>query len=173
MLFEVLLSIVGALLLVQYLKYLWATRYIQKITPCLPKALYPIVGHIPMLCGLDSEGIFSAMANAFRHVDHLGRMMIGPLPVILINHPETLEAVLTSERMLNKPYFYDFMEVSDGIFGMRELRHLVSAKDNPSFGFDIHTYISKCNLDTIFNTTMGCNNIDEAGKKEYLHRLEV
>ncbi|XP_039444999.1 cytochrome P450 4c21-like [Culex pipiens pallens] len=210
MLFEVLLSIVGALLLVQYLKYLWATRYIQKITPCLPKALYPIVGHIPMLCGLDSEGIFSAMANAFRHVDHLGRMMIGPLPVILINHPETLEAVLTSERMLNKPYFYDFMEVSDGIFGMRdgerwskirrllnrtfnpvtlksflpimdsnakalieELRNLVSEEDNPNFGFDIHTYISKCNLDTIYNTTMGCNDNDEVGKNEYLHRLEV
>ncbi|EDS45863.1 cytochrome P450 4c21 [Culex quinquefasciatus] len=138
MLFAVLLSIVGTLLLVQYLKFTWTTQYIEKIPPCMPKSLYPLVGHIPMLVGLDSEGIFNMMASACRQVDRLGRLMIGPLPVILINHPETMEAVMTSEHMLSKPFFYDFMEVSDGIFGMRDgerwshVRKLLNRTFNPA-----------------------------------------
>lgn len=62
---------------------------------------------------------FWMLVKSFRGVDRMAKMMLGPKPLILINHPELLQKVLMNNEMLDKPFFYDFMGLGGGLVSER------------------------------------------------------
>lgn len=67
----------------------------------------------------NSRDAFRLMYNFFTQVDRVGKMMIGPKPVILVNHPDLVQQVLTRNDMCGKPFFYDFLGIKGGLVSER------------------------------------------------------
>ncbi|XP_058817576.1 cytochrome P450 4V2-like [Topomyia yanbarensis] len=133
MLFLLLLSVLGVLLVYQFLKEFFGARHIDKIPTVLP--VHPIVGHILMFMGKSSERAFWLTVKYFSQVDRLGKIMFGPKPFVLVNHPDLLQQILTSNDVHDKPFFYDFVGLGGGLITegsgerWRRLRKLL----NPTF----------------------------------------
>ncbi|KAL9697463.1 hypothetical protein quinque_000904 [Culex quinquefasciatus] len=133
MVFIVLLSIVGALLVLQYLLLFYAARYSASIPTIQPS--YPIVGNIPSFWGKSSKQALWAVVKSFQRVDRMGKLMIGPKPILLVNHPDLLQQILMRGDLHDKPFFYDFMGLGGGLITERDgKRWLMERKVlNPTF----------------------------------------
>ncbi|KAL9697461.1 hypothetical protein quinque_000902 [Culex quinquefasciatus] len=113
MVFFMLVSIVGALLVLQYLVLLYKFRYSRSIPTVQPS--YPIVGNIPSFWGKSSEQAHWLMAKSFMGVDRMVKMMLGPKPMLFLNHPDLLQKVLMNNDLLDKPFYYGFMQLGGGL----------------------------------------------------------
>ncbi|KAL1399842.1 hypothetical protein pipiens_007911 [Culex pipiens pipiens] len=203
MAFLVLLSIVGVLLVLQYLM-LYTARHCSSIPTVQPS--YPIVGNLLSFWNNSSMEAFWMLVKSFRGVDRMAKMVLGPKVLILINHPELLQKVLMNNEMLDKPFFYDFMGLGGGLVSERDgKRWLMERKVlNPTFNTrmltsflsimdaraskmaanlrsvaDGHTevdmikFVGECTLEIVYNTTMGRNANELPGQRDYMRNLNM
>uniref|UniRef100_A0A1S4JEV0 Uncharacterized protein n=1 Tax=Culex quinquefasciatus TaxID=7176 RepID=A0A1S4JEV0_CULQU len=118
MLFLVLLFVIAALITLQYARWIRINSYSKRIPSVEP--IVPILGHIPMLCGINTQEIFEFFVKSFQQVDRMGKIMLGPVPMVMVNHPDLMEQILTNGDMYNKPFLYDFFELGVGLITERD-----------------------------------------------------
>ncbi|XP_058453176.1 cytochrome P450 4V2-like [Malaya genurostris] len=134
MLLPLLLSIIGTLLLLYlYTRELFGSRFANKICATLP--VHPVFGHILFFMGKSSDQAFCLVNKYFSQVDRLGKLLTGPKALIMVNHPDLLQQILTSSDLHDKPFFYKFFGLGGGLItensGERWLR--VRKLLNPTF----------------------------------------
>ncbi|XP_062555494.1 cytochrome P450 4V2-like [Armigeres subalbatus] len=113
----VLLGFVGALLLFQYIKLLLWNSYADRIPSLQP--VYPLLGHIPVFWGKNTHQAFDAAVRLLSTVERVGKLMIGPKPLIIINHPDLMQQVLTRNDVYDKPFLYEFFRLGNGLISER------------------------------------------------------
>ncbi|XP_041950691.1 cytochrome P450 4V2-like [Alosa sapidissima] len=102
-------------LLLAYLTYEPLKRYVHKWNemkpiPGMPGA-YPIIGNA-LQFKANAGDFFNQViegTNEFRHLP-LAKVWLGPVPVVVLFHAETIEGVLSSSRHLDKSFSYSFLE---------------------------------------------------------------
>lgn len=119
MLVLVLLLVIVVLVVLQYARWIRNNSYCKQI-PCV-KPVVPVLGHIPMLCGINSQEIFEFFVKSFQQIDRMGRIMLGPVPLVMVNHPDLMEQILTDADMYNKPFMYEFFELGAGLITERSM----------------------------------------------------
>ncbi|EJY57626.1 AAEL017165-PA [Aedes aegypti] len=113
----VLLAVVGVLLLFQYIKLLLSNGYADKIPPLQP--VYPLVGHIPLFLGKNTHQAFDVVVKLLGSVERMGKLMLGPKPLITISHPDLMQQVLTRNDLYDKPFLYEFLRLGNGLITER------------------------------------------------------
>ncbi|XP_055640260.1 cytochrome P450 4c21-like [Toxorhynchites rutilus septentrionalis] len=106
------------ILLIVTVRFLRPLKYAQPI-PIAPFAL-PLVGHLLRFIGNTSERGFWSIISSFEPDARLTKLMFGPLPVILVQHPDLVQAVLRNEKMYDKPFPYDFFHLRHGLICERD-----------------------------------------------------
>ncbi|NXW20778.1 CP4V2 protein, partial [Circaetus pectoralis] len=92
--------------LVDYWRRWWVTKPIPGISPC-----YPLLGNA-LLLEREGEGFFKQLqvyAEEFRSWPLL-KIWIGPLPVLILYHPDSVEVILSSSKHIEKSYLYKFLQ---------------------------------------------------------------
>ncbi|XP_027759248.1 cytochrome P450 4V2 [Empidonax traillii] len=91
--------------LMTYLRQWWMMKSVPGVSPC-----YPVVGNA-LLFEQDGEGFFNQLkfySEEFRHLP-LFKLWIGPVPVMVLYHPDSVEAILNSSKHIEKSYLYKFL----------------------------------------------------------------
>uniref|UniRef100_A0ABM5GIH3 Cytochrome P450 4V2 n=1 Tax=Pogona vitticeps TaxID=103695 RepID=A0ABM5GIH3_9SAUR len=80
-------------------------KLVPGISPC-----YPLVGNT-LLFERDGEAFFRQLLDHLKEVQNLKlvKLWIGPLPFLVLLHPETVEVVLGSSKHIEKSYPYKFL----------------------------------------------------------------
>ncbi|XP_009081963.1 PREDICTED: cytochrome P450 4V2 [Acanthisitta chloris] len=81
-------------------------KLIPGISPC-----YPVLGNA-LLLEPDGEGFFKQLqfyVEEYRNRP-LFKLWIGPLPVMILYHPDSVEVILSSSKHIEKSYLYKFLE---------------------------------------------------------------
>lgn len=103
-----LLTIVTVLCLPSLMEYWRQWRMMKSIpgiSPC-----YPMLGNA-LLLERKGEDFFKQLqfyAEELRHWP-LFKLWIGPLPILVLYHPECVEVILSSSKHIEKSYLYDFL----------------------------------------------------------------
>ncbi|KXJ73707.1 hypothetical protein RP20_CCG015201 [Aedes albopictus] len=113
----VLLAVVGILLLFQYIKLLLSNSYADQIPALQP--VYPVLGHIPHFWGKNTHQAFDSIVKLLGSVERVGKLMIGPKPLITISHPDLMQQVLTRNDLYDKPFLYEFLRLGNGLISER------------------------------------------------------
>ncbi|KAL1375923.1 hypothetical protein pipiens_004556 [Culex pipiens pipiens] len=109
------ICLLGAtVLFLLYWKLLKVPSYLIGIPRAQP--WYPVLGNALLLMGKSPETFFNAVNALFARHDRLFQLWFGPRPVIGVSHPDLVEKVLTSATCLEKPYFYRFSRVDQGLW---------------------------------------------------------
>ncbi|KAL9697747.1 hypothetical protein quinque_001188 [Culex quinquefasciatus] len=109
------ICLLGAIVL--FLLY-WKLVRVPSYLAGIPRAQpwYPVLGNALLLVGKSPETFFNAVNALFAHHNRLFQLWFGPRPVIGVSHPDLVEKVLTSMACLEKPYFYRFSRVDQGLW---------------------------------------------------------
>ncbi|NXA34952.1 CP4V2 protein, partial [Eudromia elegans] len=104
-----LLTVVAALslrtLMDQWWRW-WVIRPIPGVSPC-----YPLLGNAPLF-ERKGEGFFKQLqhySEEFRKIPLL-KLWVGPLPVMILYDPDSVEVILSSSKHIEKSYFYKFLQ---------------------------------------------------------------
>ncbi|XP_065086690.1 cytochrome P450 4g15-like [Ochlerotatus camptorhynchus] len=62
---------------------------------------------------------FDLLWQMFWNQDRVFKMLIGPLMCIGVSHPDLMQKVLSHSDCLEKPFFYDFVQLENGIFSAK------------------------------------------------------
>ncbi|NWI15096.1 CP4V2 protein, partial [Crypturellus soui] len=84
----------------------WVIKPIPGVSPC-----YPLVGNAPLF-ERNGEGFFKQLqhySEEFRKLPLL-KLWVGPLPVLVLYDPDSVEVILSSSRHIEKSYMYKFLE---------------------------------------------------------------
>ncbi|NWR56444.1 CP4V2 protein, partial [Bucorvus abyssinicus] len=84
----------------------WVTKLIPGISPC-----FPVVGNALQLArgGSDFLKQLQLYSEEFRSQPLL-KLWIGPLPVVILYHPDNVEVILSSSKHIEKSYLYKFLQ---------------------------------------------------------------
>ncbi|XP_008923000.1 cytochrome P450 4V2 [Manacus vitellinus] len=91
--------------LMSYWRRWWMMKSIPGISPC-----YPVLGNA-LLLERGGEGFFNQLkfySEEFRKCS-LFNLWLGPLPVVVLYHPDSVEVILSSSKHIEKSYLYDFL----------------------------------------------------------------
>ncbi|NXF75492.1 CP4V2 protein, partial [Sclerurus mexicanus] len=91
--------------LMSYWRRWWMLRSIPGISPC-----YPVLGNA-LLLERHGEAFFKQLqfyAEEFRSWP-LFKLWMGPLPVMILYHPDNVEVILNSSKHIEKSYLYNFL----------------------------------------------------------------
>ncbi|XP_027591287.1 cytochrome P450 4V2 isoform X1 [Pipra filicauda] len=91
--------------LMSYWRRWWMMKSIPGISPC-----YPVLGNA-LLLERGGEGFFNQLkfySEEFRKWS-LFNLWLGPLPVVVLYHPDSVEVILNSSKHIEKSYLYDFL----------------------------------------------------------------
>ncbi|NXC92610.1 CP4V2 protein, partial [Certhia familiaris] len=91
--------------LMEYWRRWWMMNSIPGISPC-----YPLLGNA-LLLERKGEGFFKQIqvyAEEFRSWP-LFKLWIGPVPVMILYHPDSVEVILNSSKHIEKSYLYKFL----------------------------------------------------------------
>ncbi|KAL1399839.1 hypothetical protein pipiens_007908 [Culex pipiens pipiens] len=133
MLAYVLLSTALSLSTVLLLKLVWSYRFAAKIPTVQPAV--PLLGHIPMFWNRTSEQAFSSLTYCFRQVDRLGKVLFGPVLLVFVHHPDLLQQLFSREDLHDRPFFYDFLGLGNGLLSERNGHKWIRSRKvlNPAF----------------------------------------
>ncbi|XP_062559135.1 cytochrome P450 4c21-like [Armigeres subalbatus] len=107
---QVLSWTVAGLAVIAIVAHKWKYRTLRAIPGTKPD--YPFLGNIPLFL---KGG--SAYMKIFRNENRMSKIWLGPVPLIHAQHPELVQTVLN--ECLDKPFAYDFMELSPGLIAER------------------------------------------------------
>ncbi|OPJ71199.1 hypothetical protein AV530_017451 [Patagioenas fasciata monilis] len=89
-----------------YWRQWWVLKPVPGVSPC-----YPLLGNA-LLLERGGEGFFKQLQTRieeFRSWPML-KLWVGPLPVMVLFHPDSVEAILSSSKHIEKSYLYKFMQ---------------------------------------------------------------
>ncbi|XP_069711994.1 cytochrome P450 4V2 [Phaenicophaeus curvirostris] len=92
--------------LMDFCRRWWVIKPIPGVSPC-----YPVLGNA-LLFEREGEGFFKQLqfyAEEFRKWP-LFKLWIGPVPFVILYHPENVEVILTSSKHIEKSYLYKFLQ---------------------------------------------------------------
>ncbi|XP_055611140.1 cytochrome P450 4c21-like isoform X1 [Uranotaenia lowii] len=82
----------------------------------LPKV--PFFGNGLSFRGVNRLKIYPVLHQAFNTKARLFKITFGPMPIICPNHPDLMQKVMLDPASMDKPYFYDFFGITQGLFGL-------------------------------------------------------
>ncbi|NWX17662.1 CP4V2 protein, partial [Aegotheles bennettii] len=91
--------------LMAYWRRWWVMKPIPGVSPC-----YPVLGNAPLF-EQEGEGFFKQLqiyVEEFRSWP-LFKLWIGPLPVVVLYHPDSVEVILNSSKHIEKSFLYKFL----------------------------------------------------------------
>ncbi|NXS60511.1 CP4V2 protein, partial [Brachypteracias leptosomus] len=91
--------------LMDYWRLWWVMKPIPGVSPC-----FPLLGNAPCL-NREGKGFFKQLqyyAEEFRSWP-LIKLWVGPLPFMILYHPDTVEVILNNSKHLEKSYLYKFL----------------------------------------------------------------
>nr|XP_029717826.1 cytochrome P450 4V2-like [Aedes albopictus] len=100
-------------LLVLIRRYVIDNRYALKIPTVSP--VHPLIGHCGLYMGKNTRQVFWLMAKCFRVVDRLSKLRFATIPVLLVNHPDLIQELMTRPELYDKPFFYEYMGLGKGL----------------------------------------------------------
>ncbi|KAL9697792.1 hypothetical protein quinque_001233 [Culex quinquefasciatus] len=109
MLLLLVLAIAALLALLDYVKKLH--RF-----PSIPTARpnHPVIGNALLFRGTDLQEKFERFNRVFR-VDRLVKGWLGPMMYVGVAHPDLIQRVLTDPNCLQKPFYYEFFSIRNGL----------------------------------------------------------
>ncbi|KFP28925.1 Cytochrome P450 4V2, partial [Colius striatus] len=92
--------------LMDYWRRWWVLKPIPGVSPC-----YPILGNA-LLLDRDGEGFFKQLQFYVEELRSwpLFKLWLGPLPIMILYHPESVEVILSSSKHIEKSYLYKFLQ---------------------------------------------------------------
>lgn len=103
------------------IKYKLFKRKMERYVKHLPLAhrTMPFIGNaLSFWCDTTTE-LFEEMTGGFSRVDTPSKAYMGPYLVVNLDKPEDIKTVLMSSDCHNKPYFYQLLENTEGLFTMK------------------------------------------------------
>ncbi|NXF87119.1 CP4V2 protein, partial [Eubucco bourcierii] len=88
-----------------YCRQWWVMKPVPSVAPC-----FPVLGNAPFL-ERSGQGFFKQLqhySEEFRSLP-LFKLWVGPLPFVILYHPDSVEAILTSSKHIEKSYLYKFL----------------------------------------------------------------
>ncbi|NXE24461.1 CP4V2 protein, partial [Ardeotis kori] len=92
--------------LMGYWRRWWVMKPIPGVSPC-----YPVLGNA-LLLEREGEGFFKQLqtySGEFRSWP-LFKLWLGPLPLVILCHADSVEVILTSSKHIEKSYLYKFLQ---------------------------------------------------------------
>lgn len=115
MLISVILGILSLFLV--YVKFVKLPPYLNQVPLVHP--WYPFIGNVFLLLGKSPVELFNTIHSLFSSFDRLFQLWFGVQPVIGVTHPDLLRKVLTSGACLDKPFFYRFSRIDQGLWAAK------------------------------------------------------
>lgn len=107
--------------------------YVKNI-PSIPCIFLPFIGHGHAFAGKTSEAFFNLYQQFVAKVETPSKFYLGPFLVINLDKPDDIKTVLTSSSCLDRPYFYQFLPNTTGLF---------TIKCNLMTDLYLHSYLKK------------------------------
>jgi cytochrome P450 len=144
----------------------------------------PFIGVITEFFGVDNEKIFETMQKYTKWPDSIAKIWLGPELIIVVNSPECIQTIFNSVDCLERPNFYDFIDLKKGLlfgrvdvwkshrkilnraFTVQKLKSFVpdfnkklnifvrNLESCTGVDIDIFSLVSSCFLETFLKTTM-------------------
>lgn len=71
-----------------------------------PSPCYPLIGHAPLVFGLNEEERLKMLTNLFLAFPRYAKFWYGPVPIIGVSHPDLIQQILLSNECLEKSYYF-------------------------------------------------------------------
>ncbi|XP_055643108.1 cytochrome P450 4c21-like [Toxorhynchites rutilus septentrionalis] len=110
----ILLSIILALSLVQYIRFqrkMSFAKNLPTVQPC-----YPVVGNGLMFLGKSGEERFNNLSGVLKNSAKLFKLWLGVYPFICTSDPGMAQKIFTNPNCMEKPFIYDFFKLEYGLF---------------------------------------------------------
>lgn len=92
--------------------------YVKNI-PTIPCVFLPLIGHGHAFIGKTSEAFLNIYYQFVNKVETPSKFYLGPFLVINLDKPEDIRTILTSSSCLDRPYFYQFLPNTNGLFTIK------------------------------------------------------
>lgn len=92
--------------------------YVKNV-PSIPCSYLPFIGHGHAYIGKTSEAFFNLYRQFVEKVETPSKFYLGPFLVINLDKPEDVKTVLMSSSCLDRPYFYQFLPNTTGLFTIK------------------------------------------------------
>lgn len=79
----------------------------------------PFIGNALVFWHDTTTDLFNAMTSIFERVDTPSKAYLGPFLVVHLDKPDDIKTVLMSSDCHNKPYFYQLLSNTQGLFTMK------------------------------------------------------
>lgn len=104
--------------LLKHLLHLWRMEsYVKNVKSMYP--LVPILGTVYGFFGKTPSQTYKECLEFFETNETPVKVYLGSTLVILLDKPEDIKKVLTSDDCLDKPFIFDFFPLPTGIFTAR------------------------------------------------------
>ncbi|NXE15798.1 CP4V2 protein, partial [Lophotis ruficrista] len=92
--------------LMGYWRRWWVMKPIPGVSPC-----YPVLGNA-LLLEREGEGFFKQLQTYSEEFKSwpLFKLWLGPLPLLILCHADSVEVILTSSKHIEKSYLYKFLQ---------------------------------------------------------------
>uniref|UniRef100_A0A182Q2S5 Cytochrome P450 n=1 Tax=Anopheles farauti TaxID=69004 RepID=A0A182Q2S5_9DIPT len=150
---------------------------------------YPWIGNGHLFIGKSRVKLFNVFIRPFKQFDGWFKIWLGPKLVLCSSNPDIMNAVLTHPECLEKPFFYDFTQrkALNPAFNTRILNSFIPVfvqcskmmvhdmsevvQDGPKL-VPIFPFISKCTLEMVCGTTIGCDVFEQPGKDTFIENMD-
>ncbi|XP_035890572.1 uncharacterized protein LOC118502450 [Anopheles stephensi] len=105
---------------IYYYTFVVRVRYARNVptaTPC-----YPLIGNGLSFMEKYPVKLFENVVQPFKQFDRWFKIWLGPQLILCTSHPLLAESVLNHPKCLEKPFFYSFVQLEDGIL-TRKYQH--------------------------------------------------
>lgn len=100
-------------LLILIRRYVIDNLYALKIPTVAP--VHPVLGHTAIFMRKNTRQLFWLYVKCFERVDRLAKLHFGPIPVLLVNHPDVIQELMTRPELCDKPFFYEYIGLGRGL----------------------------------------------------------
>uniref|UniRef100_A0A1S4JTL0 Uncharacterized protein n=1 Tax=Culex quinquefasciatus TaxID=7176 RepID=A0A1S4JTL0_CULQU len=133
---------------------------IPTVSPC-----YPLVGNVLKFQGQTLEQKFRTLTTIFSTAPRLFKLWLGPVMVVGVTHPELIQKLLNDPNCLEKPFFYDFLNMKHGLISARidfwkVSRKVLNPTMNVKFLHDSIPVFEKCSRNMV-NRMKACPKLEE------------
>uniref|UniRef100_A0A182VYA9 Cytochrome P450 n=1 Tax=Anopheles minimus TaxID=112268 RepID=A0A182VYA9_9DIPT len=189
-----------ALCILYYYTFVVRTRYAKDIPSAKP--CYPLIGNGLSFMEKSPAKLFENVVQPFTQFDKWFKVWLGPQLLLCTSHPKLAESVLSHPKCLEKPFFYSFVQLEQGILthnNWKRYRKVLSpafstgkvnnalptliacaddliskleSKVEKTSTVSLAPLLSECTLNMIFSTTLGANVVEQLEAKNILRNLD-